>query len=120
MNALNVKDYTLVDSETGDIVAVAGYPICCAEEERPPVEPKNELAERLALCWNVARYKTDEDLYEELKLASPFTKIMNEQRETDMKRMLSMIKAQIRNAISDLEEGDYDEALETLNGMVGE
>lgn len=43
-----------------------------------------------------------------------------QRRIDELDRAFSMMKAQIRNAISDIEEGDTDEAVETLKQIIGE
>jgi hypothetical protein len=43
------------------------------------------------------------------------------QQELDQTRnALAMVKTQVRNAITDLEDGEHDEAIETLRGLAGD
>jgi hypothetical protein len=53
----------------------------------------------------------------------PVAKTMREffmEQERDQARLaLSMVQAQISDAVADLENGDVDEALATLNGILG-
>jgi hypothetical protein len=52
--------------------------------------------------------------------ALEFAKIEAEQVARHNALAFSMIKAQIRNAISELEDGDVDEAIATLKNIVGD
>jgi hypothetical protein len=48
------------------------------------------------------------------------TAIFAEGERNDRARTMSAFKAQIRNAITEIEEGDEDEAIATLKALIGE
>jgi hypothetical protein len=46
--------------------------------------------------------------------------VFEEQRRNDHARAWAQVKASIRNAIVDIEEGDTDEAIATLKALIGD
>lgn len=49
-----------------------------------------------------------------------FGEFFQKQKVDELEGLLVMVKTQIRNAITEFEDGDYDEGMDTLKGIVGD